>query len=156
MSPSASVIRPAPGPRWSRRRLIGMLIDCYGPTPRQAVNVAAVAHYAGVSPATVRRWIAHPPPPQRRPLIPKARLTQLQRGPVEVEQRNRQRYEHAVAAVASIGDEASILTAWREQRWLDQHTVAVVAVRGRPWLQVAHHQRQADARWGSCCAAEPW
>ena len=38
-----------------------MLLDCYGPTPRGAVDVAAVAHYAGVSPSTVRRWLSKPP-----------------------------------------------------------------------------------------------
>ena len=32
---------------------------------------------------------------------------------------------------------ASILPAWREQGWLDQHTVAILEVHGKPWLQVA-------------------
>jgi hypothetical protein len=137
MCPATNAIRPVRGPRWSRKKLIDMLIDCYGPTARNGVDTAAVAHYAGVSTSTVRRWIASPPAPQRRPVIPKPRLVQLQRGPTEVERRNLQRYEHALAALASIDDEASILTAWREQRWLDQHTVAVVAIRGRPWRQVA-------------------
>jgi hypothetical protein len=137
MIPSTNVIRPTRGPRWSRKKLIDMLIDCYGPTPRNGVNVAAIAEYAGVSTSTVRRWIAAPPAPQGRPAIPKTRLIQLQRGPAEVERRNQQRYEHALAALASIDDEDSILTAWKEQRWLDQHTVAILAIRGRPWRQVA-------------------
>jgi hypothetical protein len=70
-------------------------------------------------------------------VIPKPRLLQLQCAPVEVERRNQQRYEHALTSLASIDDEQSILSAWRERRWLDQHTVAIIAVRGRPWLQVA-------------------
>src|SRR5688500_17809093 len=89
MSNADSAIRPVPGPRWTRKRLIGMLTDCYGPTPRGAVNVAAVAAYAGVSPSTVRRWIARGQQGNRRkPAIPKHRITQLQRGPEVVERRN--------------------------------------------------------------------
>jgi hypothetical protein len=114
-----------------------MLIDCYGPSPSNGVDFAAVAHYAGVSPATVRRWITARPQAGRRMVIPKSRLTQLQCAPAEVERRNQQRYEHALATLASIDDDESILTAWRERRWLDQHTVAIVAIRGRHWLQVA-------------------
>ena len=133
----AQAIRPVRGPRWTRKRLITMLLDCYGPTPRGAVNVATVAHYTGVSSSTVRRWLSKPPPGSRRLAIPKHRLTQLQRGPTEVERRNEQQYQHALAAIASIDDERSILPVWREQGWLDQHTVAIIAVQHRPWLQVA-------------------
>lgn len=137
MNPSINVIRAARAPRWSRKRLIGMLIDCYGASPSNGVDFSAVGHYVGVSPATVRRWVGGRPAPGRRMVIPKARLTQLQCAPAEVERRNQQRYEHALAALASINDEKSILPAWRERRWLDQHMVVVIAIRGRPWLQVA-------------------
>lgn len=134
---SIKVIRPARAPRWSRKRLIGMLIDCYGPTTSNGVDFAAVARYAGVSPPTVRRWVTAQPPSGRRMAIPKSRLIQLQCGPTEVEHRNQQRYEHALAALTTINDDTAILTAWRERRWLNQHTVAIVAIRGRPWRQVA-------------------
>ena len=137
MSGSDKVIRPARGPRWTRKRLIAMLLDCYGPTPRGAVNVAAIAQYAGVSPSTVRRWLSRSNSGSRRPAIPKHRLTQLQRGPAEVERRNEQQYQRALNALASIHDERSILPEWRKQGWLDQHTVAIIAVHGRQWLQVA-------------------
>lgn len=137
MSQSGSVLRPVPGPRWTRTRLHAMLLDCYGPTPRGAVDVAAVARYAGVSPSTVRRWLSKPPAGTRRPVIPKGRLVQLQRGPQEVERRNEQQYQHALNATASILDDRSILPEWRKQGWLDQHTVAIIAVHGRPWHQVA-------------------
>ena len=133
---AAQAIRPVRGPRWTRKRLITMLLECYGPTPRGAVDVAAVAHYAGVSSSTVRRWLSKPSSGSRRPAIPKHRLTQLQRGPAEVERRNEQQYQHALTALASIDDERSILPAWREQRWLDQHTVAIIAIHQRPWRQV--------------------
>ena len=137
MSAAAKVIRPARGPRWTRKRLTTMLLDCYGPTPRGAVDVAAVAHYAGVAPSSVRRWLSRPPPGSRRLAIPKHRLVQLQRGPEEVERRNEQQHRHALNALASIDDERSIMPEWRKQGWLDQHTVAIIAVHGRPWLQVA-------------------
>lgn len=130
-------IRPIQGPRWTRKRLIAMLLDCYGPTPRGGVDIAAVAFYAGVSPSTVRRWLSPPKQGTRRLLIPKHRLVQLQRGPSEVERRNEQQHQHALNALASIGDESAILPAWREQGWLDQHTVVIIAVHGRPWHQVA-------------------
>ena len=137
MTDSDRVIRPARGPRWTRKRLITMLLDCYGPTPRGGVDVAAVAFYAGVSPSTVRRWLSPPKPWIRRLPIPKHRLVQLQRGPNEVERRNEQQHQHALNALASIGDEQAILPAWREQGWLNQHTVVIIAVHGRPWHQVA-------------------
>jgi hypothetical protein len=139
MSNANKVIRPARGPRWSRKRLIGMLLDCYGPTARGGVDVAAVADYAAVSPSTVRRWISrgHPHGSSRPLAIPKRRIVQLQRGPAEVERRNEQQYQHALNALASIDDERSILPAWREQGWLDQHTVAIIEIHRKPWLQVA-------------------
>lgn len=132
-------IRPVRGPRWTRKRLIGMLIDCYGTSPRGAVNVAAIANYAGVSPSTVRRWITcgHQKDRQRRPAIPKHRITQLQRGPELVERRNQQQYQHALDALGSLGDEQAVLPVWRQQGWLNQHTVAIIEIHGKPWLQVA-------------------
>ena len=137
MTRAGTGIRPIQGPRWTRKRLIAMLVDCYGPTPRGGVDVAAVAFYAGVSPSTVRRWLSPPKPGTRRLPIPTHRLVQLQRGPSEVERRNEQQHQHALNAIASIGDESAVLPAWREQGWLDQHTVVIIAVHGRPWHQVA-------------------
>ena len=137
MSAADAVIRPARGPRWTRKRLVAMLLDCYGPTPRGAVDVAAIAQYAGVSPSTVRRWLSRSQSGSRRLAIPRHRLTQLQRGPAEVERRNEQQYQYALNALGSIDDVQSILPAWRQQGWLDQHTVAILEIHGRPWLQVA-------------------
>lgn len=137
MTNAAKAIRPARAPRWSRKQLIGMLLDCYGPTARGSVDVAAVAAYAGVTPSTVRRWIAKRHPLSRRVAIPKRRIVQLQRGPDEVERRNEQQYHYALNALASIEDPNAILPAWREQGWLDQHTAVILAIHGKPWLQVA-------------------
>ena len=54
-----------------------------------------------------------------------------------MERRNEQQYRHALNALASIDDERSIMPEWRKQGWLDEHTVAIIAIHGRPWLQVA-------------------
>jgi len=137
MSNAAKAIRPSAAPRWSRKKLIGMLLDCYGPNPRGGVDVDAVAAYASVAPSTVRRWISKRHLPSRRIAIPKRRLAQLQRGPAEVERRNEQQYGYALNALASIEDESTILPAWREQGWLDPHTVAILAIHTKPWQQVA-------------------
>src|SRR4029077_7100914 len=115
MSDAAKVIRPAHAPRWTRKRLTTMLLDCYGPTPRGAVDVAAVAHYAGVSPSSVRPWLSRPQPGSRRLAIPKHRLVQLQRGPEQVERRNEQQYRHALNALASIDDEAPNIPEWENK-----------------------------------------
>ena len=130
-------IEPVKGPRWTRARLIAMLLECYGPTPRGTVDVALVAHYAQVSTRTVRRWISADPAGSRRAMIPDSRLTQLQRGPAEVERRNEQQYTHALSALESISNDAAILPAWRKQGWLDPHTVAIIAIHNRPWHQIA-------------------
>jgi hypothetical protein len=132
-----SSVIPISGPRWTRKRLVDMLIDCYGPSPRGRVNTAAVADYAGVTPGTVYRWIAGGPQANRRTAhIPAARLAQLQRGPRIVEERNQQQYDHALTAVANIGAGKRILPSWRKQGWLDEHTIAIVEVHEKPWQQV--------------------
>jgi hypothetical protein len=137
MSNADNTVQPVPGPRWTRKRLIGMLLDCYGPTSRGTVDVAAVAEYAGVSRSTVRRWIAGRQQGNRRKLsIPKHRIGQLQRGPEVVERRNQQQYQYALDALGALGDERSILPAWRQQGWLNEHTLAIVEIHGKPWHQV--------------------
>jgi len=130
-------VQPLPGPRWTRKRLVTMLIDCYGATARGAVDVDAVAQHAGVAHSTVRRWIGGGQQANRRkPSIPKRRIAQLQHGPQIVEQRNQQQYHYALRALGALDDERSILPAWRQQGWLNQHTVAVVEIKGKPWHQV--------------------
>ena len=130
-------VQPVPGPRWTRKRLVTMLIDCYGATARGAVDVDAVAQNAGVAHSTVRRWIRGGKQANRRkPSIPKRRIAQLQHGPQIVEQRNQQQYHYALHALGALHDEGSILPAWRQQGWLNQHTLAVVEIKGKPWQQV--------------------
>lgn len=129
---------PIPGPRWTRGRLADMLLDCYGPSPRGRVNAAAVAQHVGVTPATVRRWIAGGRSNRRRATpCPTTRITQLQRGPDLVERRNQQLYERALAAIDSINAGQAIQPEWQQQQWLNPHLVAIGAVHGKPWHQVA-------------------
>lgn len=130
-------IEPAAGPRWTRKRLVDMLIACYGPSPRGAVDVAAVAAAAGVGESTVRRWITRGDHANnRRPAIPARRLAQLQLGPPELEYRNDQVYRYALAAIADIAAERNIEESWRRRGWLDDQTVSVIAVHAKPWHQV--------------------
>jgi hypothetical protein len=122
-------IRPAAGPRWTRKRLVDMLIACYGPSPRGAVDVAAVAAAAGVGESTVRRWITRGDHANnRRPAIPARRLAQLHLGPPDLEYRTE--------PVADIAVERNIEESWRRRGWLDDQTVSVIAVHARPWHQV--------------------
>ncbi|WP_237112873.1 hypothetical protein [Mycobacteroides abscessus] len=113
-----------------------MLIDCYGPTDRGGVDLAAVAEYAGVAVPTVRRWLAGASTGQRMAAIPPARLMTLQRGPGIVEERNQQQYQYALQALDYIAADAGILQTWRDQGWLEEHTLAIIAVAGKPWQQV--------------------
>lgn len=126
----------ATGPRWTRKRLVDMLENCYGRAPRGGVDTAAVAAAAGVSPRTVRRWIHGQN--RQRAAIPPNRLQQLTFAPDEVELRNRQQSDYARDAIARIAlpKGRGILPAWRKQGWLEPHVVAVIAVTGQPWRQV--------------------
>lgn len=140
-----------PGPRWTRGRLTGMLLECYGPNDHGGVDLAAVAEYAGVTPSTVRRWISGGMKDRRRrAACPPKRIVQLQRGPEIVERRNQQQCEHALAAIDSIHTGQPPQPAWEKQRWLEPHTVAVIAIYGKPWYQVAvtkaNHRALADLR----------
>lgn len=127
-----------PGPRWTRSRLTAMLLKCYGPNDRGGVNLAAVAEYAGVTPRTVQRWTSGNHNDRRhRATCPPKRIAQLQRGPELVERRNQQQYEHALAAIDSLRNGQPLQPAWEGQRWLEQHVVAIIAVYGKPWYQVA-------------------
>ncbi|UQX13194.1 hypothetical protein [Candidatus Mycobacterium methanotrophicum] len=113
-----------------------MLLACYGPTARGKVNAAA-AEYAGVTAGTVRRWIAGGKPARRRATsCPPARIARLQRGPDLAEHRNQQRHAHALAAIDSLAAGRPPQPGWRKQGWLDQHTVAIIAIHQKPWRQV--------------------
>jgi hypothetical protein len=139
------------GPRWTRGRLADMLLECYGPGDHGGVNLADVAEYVGVTPPTVRRWISGGKHHRRRQTsCPPARIAALQRGPDLVERRNQQQYDHALSAIEAISDGQPIQPAWEKQGWLDKHAVAILAIYGKPWYQVAitkaNHRALAELR----------
>ena len=145
MTVSVDAVESAPGPRWTHKRFITMLGDCYGTGPRGGVNTAAVADYAGVYRSTVSRWIA--PGETRYQLgVPAPRINQLQLAPPMVELRAAQQYRHALQAIADIDSgSGGLLEVWEGQGWLKPHRVAVVDLAGKPWLQVVVN-RAATAR----------
>lgn len=124
------------GPRWTRKRLVGLLESCYGVTVRGAVNADAVAQALGVTPRTVHRWMAGSN--RRKAAIPSIRLEQLVSPPTEIALRHQQQVDYAQDAVAEIGlpKGRGILPAWRTNGWLDSHVVAVIAPKGTPWRQL--------------------
>lgn len=130
-------VRPVRGPRWTQKRLVDMLIDCYGPSSRGPVDVAAVAQHAGVTPAAVRKWLRPQggPPSRVRAGLPRARITQLQRARPDVEDANERRYQYALHALDMI-ERGQTIPPWQTQGWLDPQSVAIVAVNGKPWNQV--------------------
>jgi hypothetical protein len=128
-----------------------MLLACYGPGDHGRVNVADVAQYVGVTPPTVRRWISGGKQQRRRATsCPPARIAALQRGPALIERRNQQHYDHALSAIEAIRAGAPIPPAWQTQGWLDQQVVAILAIYGKPWYQVAvtkaNHRALAELR----------
>lgn len=130
--------QPVPGPRWTQGRFVDMLTSCYGRTDKGHIHITAVAEYAQVKPATVRRWIGGAKRDRRRrTLCPGRRIAQLQRGPAIVERRNEQQYDRALAAIATINSGGEILPEWEKEGWLEPHIVVIGAVHGKPWLQVA-------------------
>ncbi|MDA0252551.1 MAG: hypothetical protein O3B27_06085 [Actinomycetota bacterium] len=143
MTEGLEAIESAPPPRWTHKRLIDMLAACYGTGPRGGVNVSAIADYAGVTPATVYRWIA--PGATRYQLgIPQQRIAQLQLPPPIIETRALQQYRGALKAIGKI-DAGEPWPEWEAQGWLKPHRVAVVKLHGKPWHQIminrAHHSR---------------
>lgn len=132
-----TVVTPVRAPRWTQKRFVDMLADCYGPSPRGPIDIAAVAAHVGVTPATVRRWLHNDrgAPSRVRAGVPRRRLTQIQRASEEVEDRNEGRYRYALSAIAQI-QAGQILPPWRDQNWLDDHIVAIVEIHDKPWHQV--------------------
>jgi hypothetical protein len=114
-----------------------MLADCYGANAADGIDVEAVAEYAGVTAATVHRWIGSDNVPNsRHSAAPPARIAQLQRGPDSVESLNEGAFERAQLILANLDDDTYILPTWRESGWLNEHAVIIVEVNNKPWRQV--------------------
>ena len=132
--PGADAIEPAAGPRWTHKRLVTMVKDCYGVGPRGGVNVPAIAAYTAVTPSTVYRWIA-PGETQYRLAIPPGRLSELQLAPPMDEVRALQSYRHALMAIDAI-EEGRPWAEWESRGWLLPHNVVINKLIGKPWQQI--------------------
>lgn len=123
-------------PVWTRARLVNALADCYGRTPRGALDTAAVAADFGVIARTVRKWVhgADTAPAA----IPAARLRTFTTGGARTEREAEGKAAYAREALALIAmpKDRGINPQWREQGWLDMHYVLLVHLHERPWHQL--------------------
>lgn len=123
----------APGPNWTRQRLLNALVACYGPGPRGGVDRAAVAEAFDVSTSTVTRWLAGDSDDHAR--IPNKRQLQLVLPPTQMLEDEVIDVANARRAIASLNpDDPTDLgrrptvagQSWKRQRWLEPHMVAVL------------------------------
>lgn len=125
------------GPRWTQARLDRVLGWCYGRTPRGAVDVAAAAAAAGVTPRTVRRWLSGSG--RRTAAIPSARLIELLTPPDIVDTRAEQTLTLARQVVSEWDRPARAKRSnatWADRGWLDPHYVLILQLKNTPLRQV--------------------
>ena len=120
------------GPTWTKARLERVLRLKYGTTPQGRLNVAAVAAAMEVSPRTVRRWLKASSG-RAKAAIPASRLQQLI-GLLLPDPRTLSTEAKAdVYALDAIRRLAlprrmGVLPSWEEQRWTEDHMVAVLGI----------------------------
>lgn len=120
---------PAPSvPRWTRGRLVTVLVLVWGQNQRGGVNTAAVAEAVGVSQRTVQRWLLGQN--RWRAKVPPARLEQIRtlalpEAQTLRDERDKARYAREALQQMAIPHGRGVLPAWREQRWDEPHLVAV-------------------------------
>lgn len=116
------------GPRWTVKQLARVLAVSFGTTPGGHPDTAAAAAGMGVSRRTVQRWLHGSN--RHRARIPTARLAQLTRPAPEVLRHEEQAAAYAREAIARIAlpKGRGIDEAWRRQRWLDTHLVAILQI----------------------------
>jgi len=123
-----STVEQVPGPRWTVKQLGGVLAGSYGAAPRGGPDTAAAAAALGVSRRTVQRWLHGSP--RQRARIPTDRLRQITLPDPQVLRQEKQAADYAREAIARIAlpKDRGIEAAWRVQRWLEPHLVAVIEV----------------------------
>lgn len=132
--------RAGRGPRWTHRRLRLVVGVAFGMNARGQPHTAAAAAALGVSQRTVQRWLHGTDRTLAR--LPAGRLEQIQAAARPDPETLRQeeiaaRYAHeAIAQIAAPGG-AGVLAAWRQQKWLEPHLVAVLELWGLGLRQVA-------------------
>lgn len=115
------------GPRWTLARLRRMLVLRFGANRQGRPDMAAVAVEVEVSIGTVRRWLRGGP--RATPVMPPHRLEQLialVTPSMEAVRDENQQLAHAVRSIALIAA-GDVLESWRDQGWLEPHTVTVIA-----------------------------
>lgn len=122
-------------PTWTRARLQRVLCLRFGFSAAGGVDTSAVAAEMGVTRRTVQRWL-HASHGRSLAQIPPRRLEQLL-GLCLPDAETRAQEEHqdgyARRAIANLGlpRQAGVKPAWKKQRWLELHVVAVIEVRVR-------------------------
>jgi hypothetical protein len=121
-------VGPVRGPRWTVRQLEGVLALSYGADPRGGADTGAAATALGVSRRTVQRWLQGSP--RARAKIPAARLQQITLPTPQVLRQEQLGADYAREAIARIAlpKDRGVEDAWRTQRWLEPHLVAVLQV----------------------------
>lgn len=120
-------------PTWTRTRLFRVLQLRFGSNSSGGVDTAAAATALGVSPRTVRRWLAGRSGRQLAH-IPARRLEQLITLLQPAAERLRdeeQSVSYAREAITQLRlpRNIGVLPSWRSRRWDEQHLVAVLGLR---------------------------
>lgn len=130
--------RPPVGPRWTVKQLAGVLTLSYGGSPT-GPDTAAAAVALGVSRRTVQRWLHGSNRQLAR--IPGDRVRAITQPAAMVLRQEAQAAGFAREAIIRIAlpKGRGVDTVWREQRWLEQHLVAVLEVPVAPgvWVRQA-------------------
>ncbi|HEY5845381.1 MAG TPA: hypothetical protein VIT42_01205 [Microlunatus sp.] len=129
------------GPLWTRARLARVMSLQFGTNALGHADTVAAAAVLGVSPRTVRRWLAgssgrqlaHIPPRRLRQLIEALQPTAERR---RDEQREADYARKAITQL-KLPRKRGVLPSWEKRRWTEPHVVAVLAVRQAGIRQLA-------------------
>ncbi len=125
--------RAGRGPRWTHRRLRCVVGVAFGVNSRGQPHTATAAAALGVSQRTVQRWLHGTDRTLAR--LPAGRLEQIQAAVRPDPESLRQeeitaRYAHDAIAASAAPAGTGVLPAWRQQKWLEPHLVAVLELAG--------------------------
>ena len=121
------------GPVWTRARLERVMCLRFGFAQDEGADTLAAADAMGVSRRTIQRWL-HARHGRSLAHIPPKRLDQLIELLLPSEETRLKEAQQARYATKAIGGlhlprKMGIKPAWEQQRWLEQHIVAVLEVK---------------------------
>lgn len=129
------------GPLWTRARLARVMGLRFGTNSLGHVDARAAADALGVSPRTVRRWLAgrsgrelaHIPPRRLRQLI------EVLQPSVERRRDEQREADYARSAIEQLQlpRKMGVLPSWQKRQWTEPHMVAVIAIRTAGIRQLA-------------------